>query len=576
MNVMQRRAVSAVALTLGVVSAPAVLTAQARQGIGPNPDTPRLLVAVFSSNDRASGVQAADAIRSRVQSAANVKQLYVIPWNDIKNYLESSGYKSDSSLGATDLKELAKLLRADEILAGTATRTPAGGIKIEPRLMLARDPALAQPLPLVEANNAGEAARQIEKSLQDARRQLADNKACENAIRDSKNEQAIVLARAGVAKYPNATIARLCLANAFIAMKAPADSVLRVTDEIRRIDPKNSQALRFAYTAYKTKNDNENAVRALVRLLELEPSNPTLQAQVVNELAQLGKPEVAIPIIKDLLTQNPGDPQLLRQMWLLSLAQAAAADSTTRAARFAEAVVAGEEMAKMDTTLADSVYFERQIIAANIMTPPRGLEFASRAVQRYPNSATFWASKANAERKAGQLQMAIESAKRALVINPKAPNVGLLMAQIYVDLNQSDSAVAVARRAVMSGEDAKTWGAFMLAPTQAAFKKAQESKDPRDYETALALAQESDRLSPSATSKFFIGVSAFSIGIDALQQAQKPKSCPLARKAQQMFVETMTNMPAGGSVDPNVAKQILGYVGQYSPAADQMVKQYCK
>jgi hypothetical protein len=50
----------------------------------------------------------------------------------------------------------------------------------------------------------------------------------------------------------------------------------------------------------------------------------------------------------------------------------------------------------------------------------------------------------------------------------------------------------------------------------------------------------------------------------------------LAKKAQQMFLETMTSMPRGGQVDPNVAKQILGYVGQYSPAADQMVKQYCK
>src|SRR6185503_693877 len=229
-----------------------------------------------------------------------------------------------------------------------------------------------------------------------------------------------------------------------------------------------------------------------------------------------------------------------------------------------------------DTALADSVYYERQIIAANIMTPPRGLEFASRAVQRYPNSATFWASKANAERKAGQLQMAISSAQRALQINPKAPNVGLLMAQIYIDLNQADSAVAVARRAVAAGEDGKTWGAFLLSPTQAAFKKAQETKDTTDYRRALDLAEESDKLAPSNTAAFFVGVSAFSIGIDALQGAQKPKSCPLARKAQDLFVKTMTYMPRGGAVDPNVAKQILGYVGQYSPAADQMVKQYCK
>ena len=38
--------------------------------------------------------------------------------------------------------------------------------------------------------------------------------------------------------------------------------------------------------------------------------------------------------------------------------------------------------------------------------------------KRY-SSAFFWALKANAERKAGQSQMAIESMKRALSLDPK-------------------------------------------------------------------------------------------------------------------------------------------------------------
>src|SRR2546422_4433807 len=175
---MQRRATMAAALTLGSLSAPTALAAQSR--VGPNPDTPRLLVAVFASSDRASGVQAADAIRTRVQSTTNIKQLYVIPKTDITNYLESSGYKPDSSLGPTDLKELAKLLRADEVLSGSVTRT-ANGVRIEPRLMLARDVAFAQPLPPVDAGSAADAARSIERALNDARKQLPDNRLCENA-----------------------------------------------------------------------------------------------------------------------------------------------------------------------------------------------------------------------------------------------------------------------------------------------------------------------------------------------------------------------------------------------------------
>src|SRR5213078_2972971 len=98
------------------------------------------------------------------------------PRNDIVNYLECSGYKADSALGPSDLKELAKLLRADEVFSGSVIKT-ATGIRVEPRLMLARDVSLAQPLPAVEAANVADAAKAIEKSLTEARKQLADNKA---------------------------------------------------------------------------------------------------------------------------------------------------------------------------------------------------------------------------------------------------------------------------------------------------------------------------------------------------------------------------------------------------------------
>jgi len=105
---MQRRAVFAVALIAGL-GAPAAMSAQ--RPLGPTPDTPRLLVMIFTSNDKAMGVGAADAIRNRVQLNTDVRRLYVIPKNDITTTLTSSGFPADSSLGLSDLKELAKLLR---------------------------------------------------------------------------------------------------------------------------------------------------------------------------------------------------------------------------------------------------------------------------------------------------------------------------------------------------------------------------------------------------------------------------------------------------------------------------------
>jgi tetratricopeptide (TPR) repeat protein len=612
---MQRRAAFAVAL-MGALSAPAILSAQARQ-LGPAPDTPRLLVMVFSSSDRATGVQQADALRSRVSTNVDVRRLYVIPKNDITMTLQSSGFNPDSALGLSDLKELAKLLRADEVLAGQVSRT-ATGVHVEPRLMLARDISVAQALPAVEAPNVGEAAKQIERSLGEARKQLPENKDCENFTRDKQYDKAIAAARSAIAKYPNGTIARLCLANVYaeeqtaatdsVKKMALADTVLTITSDVSRLDPLNASALRLAYAAYQVKHDPEHGVLMLVKLSALDPQNISLQNQVVNELALLGKPSAALAIVDTLLARNPGDPQLLRQNWLLSLKAAAADSGTARLAYLKRALDAGEQMTKIDTVLADSVFFERQIAAASAVTdqPQRAVEFASRATQKFSNSVNFWMARGNAERKAGQLQMAQQSLSRALSLDagpratwrsridslrraglsqdsisrlvpaPASANANLLLAQVALDMQQPDSALAVARRAVAEGEDAKTWGSFLLAPTQKAFQAAQQSKASADYQRALTLAQEADRLNATPTSKFFIGVSAFSLGIDALQQAQKPKSCPLAKQAQDMFLLTQTNMPAGGAVDANVAKQILGYVAQYSPAADQMVKTYCK
>ncbi len=454
----------------------------------------------------------------------------------------------------------------------------ASGIKVEPRLVLARDVTLGQPLPTAEGANPADAARSIERSLQEARKQLPDNKACENHIRAKAFTQAIASANAGIVKYPNATLARLCLASAYQEMKLAPDSVLRVLNEILRIDPRNSFALRIAFGEYEKKGDVENSVRALVALIKLEPTNLSLQEQVIAKLAGLGKPTVAIPIVDTLLIASPGDPKLMRSKWLLLLSAAAADTGGGRVTHFEGAVRTGEEMVRADTALADSVYYSRQIAAATgiTATPARAVEFASRAVQKYPNNAEFWALKAQSERRAGQLQVAQQSIARALAINPKFPNGTLMLATIFLETNQPDSALAVARRGVAVGDDAKTWGAFLLAPTQAAFKKAQETKDPLEYEKALALAQESDKLSPSQTAQFFIGVAGFQIGIDAVQKAQKPKSCPLARKGQEMLLLTQVNMNAIGRTDAATAQQLMPYVAQFAPAADQMVKTWCK
>jgi hypothetical protein len=92
-------------------------------------------------------------------------------------------------------------------------------------------------------------------------------------------------------------------------------------------------------------------------------------------------------------------------------------------------------------------------------------------------------------------------------------------------------------------------------------------------------------MSPTPTAKFFRGVSSFYVGLNALQsasdesRAKKPsnaKLCAFGKTAQDMFLETQTNMPAGGAIDRNVAGQVLQVVQQQSATIDQIIKQTCK
>src|ERR1051325_1195830 len=108
--------------------------------------------------------------------------------------------------------------------------------------------------------------------------------------------------------------------------------------------------------------------------MALEPTNTSLGDQVVAGLAQLGKPRGALEIVDTMLLANPGDAKLRRQKWQLALQAAVSADSASRPGFLTTAVAAGEEMVRADTAMADSVFFARQIVAANAMTPPRGAE----------------------------------------------------------------------------------------------------------------------------------------------------------------------------------------------------------
>jgi tetratricopeptide (TPR) repeat protein len=567
-----RSALTAAVLAAALVAGSAPAGAQRQQL--PGPDTKKVLVTAFRG-DVEGGVQLADELRNRIASSFNVRTLMPVSKKDIVGTLEQSGYRPDSALGPTEIRELARLVRGDEVIDGTVTRT-ANGFRVNARMFLVRDVALSQPLLSTETGNLGDAAKQIVAEYDQARKQLKSNQECENAIREGKTQEAIAAARRGVAEYPKATIARLCLASAYQSMKSTADStgpwkdsVIAVTQSITQLDRASRIAYQLQYDAYKSKNDTVNLVPALLGYMNSDPGNSSLRESVIAEVIQLGKADLAVPIARQLVAENPGDPAYARTYFLVLGA----------ARNYKEAVAAGEAYVALDTAAADSNYFFRQVqyLAADSMYA-RAAEVAARGAAKFPRSASLLLSQANYERRAGQLPAAKATLQRALAVDPKAPGANLLLAQISADLGSIEDAIRAVQADVAADPTNKERDAaflFGLGATQ--YRTAGASKKIEDYQKALTILQASDAIAPTANAKFYTAVSAFSIAQAAATNLQgATKTCADAKLGQDALVTINTNMPGGGSVNPEVAKQILGAVPQYGPFFEASAKRYCK
>ena len=525
----------------------------------------RVMIPTLQSSDKELGVQAAEAIRNQLQKQTNVRDLVVVPKADINNSLTSSGYPTTEALAPGDAKALATLVRAPQYLEGAVTKTPTG-YKIDSRLIISRDMTKGQVLPSAQAAKLDDAANQVAKSIKDARRQLPAEETCHNDVAQGKYQEAVVAARQGLNGYPNANIVLACLAEAYNALKNP-DSVIAVGERIRATDPRNVPALKLLAETYGTKNDTTKRLQVLGQLAAADPTNIRLIQDVVADMARLGHPEMAVPLMRDLLQNNPGDPALLNLAWLVYL----------NAQQYQNAIDVGTEMVRVDTAMASADYYSRLAAAyLAINQPQKASEVAALAARKYPTDPSIQLFNAQALYKAGQLQQAEDAAKRAVAANPKNAQGYFLLATIQSALNKLDDLAITLQTARTNGADPGSLSQLALKAGSDSYKAATASKEIADYQKAIRFLQLSDQLQSSADAKFLIGASAFSVGQTATISANEKRSCDLARTARDAFNLASLNLPAGGQKYPNEAAQLLTAIPQFTPAVDNEVKRFCK
>ena len=523
------------------------------------------MIPTLQSSDKDLGVQAAEAIRNQLQKQTNLRDLVVVPKTDINNSLVQSGYTTTEALAPGDAKALATLVRAPQYLDGTVAKTPAG-YKIDSRLIISRDMNRAQVLPSAQGAKLDDAANQVAKSIKDARRQLAGEETCHNAVAQGQFQAGVTAGRAAMAGYPNANIAAACLVDAYAGLKMD-DSVIAVAERIRASDPRNTVALRRLAEMYRTKNDTTKELNVLSSLAAADPTNIKLIQDVVNEYALAGHAQQAIPLVRDLVQNNPGDPQLLNLAWLVYL----------NAKAYDDAINVGNEMVRVDTASATADYYSRLAGAYSAMNQPqKASEAAARGVAKFPADPNLQLFNAQALYKAGQLLPALDAAKKAVAANPKNAQGYFLLATIQGALNRYDDLTNTLNQAKLNGADPAALSQLALQQGSNAYKAGQGSKDRADFQRAIKFLQLSDQLQSSADAKFLLGASAFSLGQSATIDANEKRSCELAKIARDAFNLAQINLPAGGQKYPKEAAQLLQAIPQFTPAVDNEVKRFCK
>ena len=563
---------------LGLVAGSMAGAVDAQVARQPDPNTPRMMVLTFRTNTPGnSGVQAADALRSRLSSDIPYKQLWQIPNTEINAVLEASGYRKDEPLSSNDARELGRQLRADEFVQGTV-RKDGESWKIEATLHLVRDPSLAQPLLVASSAKPGDAAKALSAELVEARKQLAPEKNCVNAARDKNWDKAMASAREGIALFPKAVIARTCLLNAMFETKATDEAQLAMAEEILAIDSRSRRALSIAGDIYRRRNlatptDTVNAnkmIQAYTGLIAADPTNTRLVEDVTKAIAGAGNPGVALPIIRKAVEENPGDAALMRTQFLVELAA-----RETKAA-----ITTGAALVALDTAMADSSYFFRMAAAYQADSQPaKAAEEIARGVAKFPDNASLLVFAAQAQRTAGQTQQAIETLKKALALNPNVEKGQLQLAQLYNDLKQPDSAYA-ALVAADKGMDSTLVGDVALSFGNSMQRELKPDSPEPDYATVVNFLTFADVNATSAErrqqAKFLIGAVSVKRGQALLKAGGETRNCEMVKKASAQFAIAQVNVPAGGRFAPQAAGQLMQALAQLTPAAAQTEKAVCK
>jgi len=154
----------------------------------------------------------------------------------------------------------------------------------------------------------------------------------------------------------------------------------------------------------------------------------------------------------------------------------------------------------------------------------------------------------------------------------------LSAAKALVDAKRPKDAVPFLDFAIKHGDPQAKENAAALLYTGAAPLLQEQPQDLQGaaelLRMAVAAASPTGKVQPAAN--YLLGLATLFQVPQIDPQAEKQKSCDLARQEESLLGEAETALTAGRTANPEAVDKNLGIIKQYKPRVASMLKAYCK
>jgi len=534
--------------------------------------SPRFMVAnpfAFASADSAPAVKIGTGLREEMKNVVG-RDYQIIEQAQMNDALKQYGYPIDAILSPALATTLAKNIQARFIISSTLSKAEGGRFTVTARLAGVNDDAGNVVSMAQNANETPDAfGKRLAEALQPAVKSLGDAKACIDQ-RTAKPDKAVEAANKALKTLPNNGLAEYCLSLLAQDKKAPREEVVKHLQASTKGDPLSLPVWTALATQYQSANDTANTLEAFKQMLRVAPTNQKLREELFKYFLQSGHPETALQVADEGLKLDPYNADLydLKSNACLFLSD------------FKCAVDALETLYATDSTKADTLFFTKISAAAAEGEKPdtaRLLKWSQVGVRKYPDNPTLLGYLNKAYTMTGQTDSVVAVTNRLMAKDTSAVVPALSAAKALIDAKRPKEAVPFLDYAIKHGDPQAKENAAALLYTGAAPLLQQ----PQDLQGAaellrmsVAAANPAGKVGPAAN--YLLGLATLFQVPQIDPQAEKGKSCDLAKQEDALLAEAETALTAGRNANPDAVDKNLGIIKKYKPRVAAMMKAYCK